>query len=137
MGELTLEEKIRAAGFRATKPRLQILSFLKNRHKPESIQDIAISFRRKIDPVTIYRVIDSFKKRGLVREVDLQLGRPLYEIAGDDHHHITCTNCARVEDFTGCHADSLAKTALSQTKQFASIKSHSIELFGLCNKCTV
>ena len=133
----SIATQIRKAGVKATKQRVQVYGYLVKSRSPVSIQDIANALQGSIDTVTAYRVIDSFKKAGLVREVDLRQGRPLFEVTESDHHHIVCTNCSRIEDFTGCHIDTIAEKALGQSQKFALINSHSLELFGLCKKCVV
>ena len=133
-----LAEIIRKAGFRATKPRLLVLSHLQKAKYPLGIKEIIESIGRKnVDQVTIYRILDSFKKAGLVVQVDFQHGRAYYELkdAKHDHHHIVCTNCDKIEDFTGCEYEKLATKALKQTRGFAKVTNHSVELFGLCNTC--
>jgi Fe2+ or Zn2+ uptake regulation protein len=132
-----LAEVIRSAGFRATRPRLSLLSFLEKADFPLSIQEIVDGLTRKVDQVTVYRMIESFKTAGLVREVNLQGDRPKYELADaeNDHHHIVCTKCHRVEDFVGCGVERIEKKALQGSRQFAAITGHSFDLYGLCNTC--
>jgi Fur family ferric uptake transcriptional regulator len=127
---------IRSAGFRATKPRLLLLSYLQKTKRPQTILEIADALKKDIDQVTVYRIIDAFKNTGLVRELDLKQGRPLYEIADEhDHHHVVCLGCNRVEDFEGCESEKLAKDALMQTPSFGKITTHSFEFFGFCKAC--
>jgi Fur family transcriptional regulator, ferric uptake regulator len=136
MDKQSLADLIREAGFRATKPRLLLLEHLRVTKSPQSILEIAEALSDSIDQVTTYRIVEAFKKAGLVREIDLRQGRPLYEIMDShDHHHVVCVNCDRVEDFTGCESEKLANRALQQTKGFALINSHSLEFFGLCKSC--
>jgi Fur family ferric uptake transcriptional regulator len=136
--ENELANIIRNAGFRATKPRLLVLSFLQKVEYPADIKEIIAGVGRKnVDQVTVYRILDAFKKAGVVVQVDFQHGRAYYELkdAKHDHHHIICTGCDKIEDFTGCDYDKLANKALGQTKGFARVTNHSLELFGLCNTC--
>lgn len=130
-------EPIRKAGLRATKPRTLLLSYLRKLKRPQTVIEIAGGLKRSIDQVTVYRTIESFKKAGLVRELELGQGRPQYELADErnHHHHVVCTNCDKVQDFTGCDSDKLAGKALKQVKGFAEITGHSAEFFGLCNSC--
>lgn len=133
-----LAEVIREAGFRATKPRLLVLAHLQKARYPLCIKEIIEGIGRKnADQVTVYRILDSFKKAGLAVQVDFRHGRAYYELkdAKHDHHHIVCTNCDKVEDFTGCEYEKLATKALKQTHGFAKVTNHSVELFGLCNTC--
>lgn len=133
-----LADIIRKAGFRATRPRLLVLSFLKKVTYPVGIKEIVVGVGSKnVDQVTVYRILDAFKKAGVVVQMDFQHGRAYYELkdAKHDHHHIICTGCNKIEDFTGCDYDKLAHKALSQTKGFARVTNHSLELFGLCKAC--
>jgi len=136
--EKSLVEAIRNCGIRATTPRLRVLAFLQQSKYPLSVKGIVSGVgRMNIDQVTVYRILDTFKKAGLVVQVDFQQGCAYYELkdAKHDHHHIVCTECHRVEDFTGCDYAKLAVKALQQVKAFAKVTHHSLELFGLCHSC--
>jgi len=129
---------VRDAGLRATKPRLLLLSLLQKAKYPVSIKDLRSQLKRAgIDQVTAYRTLTSFKKIGIVSQVDFQFGSAYYELhdTKNDHHHIVCTKCRKVEDFKGCEYEKLAVKALKQVNHFARITSHSFEFFGLCNVC--
>lgn len=130
-------EIIRRAGFRATKPRIAVLSYLRETKYPASIKEIVQAVGRKsIDQVTAYRILEAFKKVGIVTQVDFQQGRAFFELKDEhDHHHIVCTSCDKVEDFIGCEYEKLVNKALKQTSGFSKVTNHSLELFGLCNTC--
>lgn len=134
----TLVEILRNAGFRATTQRKLVLAYLQQSKYPQSVKEVIDGVGSKnIDQVTAYRILEAFKKAGLVNSVDFRHGHTHYEIKDEqhDHHHLICIGCDRVEDFTGCDSDHLANKALKQTKGFAQVTSHSLELFGLCNTC--
>jgi len=136
MDRNALAIRIRDAGFRATKPRLLLLSHLYKSKSPQSIAEIAAALKTSVNQVTVYRIVDTFKKAGLVRELDLRQGRPRYELADlNHHHHVICVKCGRIEKFTGCESKRITQKALTQTKGFGQITSHSLEFFGLCNSC--
>lgn len=130
---------LRAHGMRATTPRLAVLSALRKAKYPMSAQDIAKAVRiKKVDMVTTYRTLESFKLAGIVAQVDLQRGRAYYELVAGrkDHHHIVCIHCNTIEDFVGCDYDALVKKALRQTRGFSTVTNHSLELFGMCTPCS-
>lgn len=131
-------DALKKAGIRLTVPRIRIFSVLQKASYPMSIEDVKKhKDAKEIDTVTVYRTLEAFKRNGLVVQIDFRLGRALYEFVEEkrDHHHIVCTSCSKVEDFTGCEYQPLAKHALKQSKDFARITSHSLEFFGLCTPC--
>lgn len=130
---------LRQAGYKATPARLAILQLLEKNTRPISIQEIQQQFGRKktMDQATIYRTLEVLQLMGLIRSVDLHQGRSYYELHDPhDHHHIICVKCERIEDFSGCKIESLQQRALKQTSGFAKILEHSLELFGVCKKCS-
>ncbi len=133
-GRDILSAELHRAGFRATLPRLMVLAFLKNTQYPLSILHIAKAVRKNVDQVTVYRVVEAFSKAGLIRQSDLGEGR-VYEYAVHEHHHLICTQCRKVADIGCSDFPRIARNALKQTRGFAEVKSHSLELFGLCRPC--
>ncbi len=124
------------AGLKMTVPRIAVLDALKKLSRPADAKDIHASIPKgDVDPVTVYRVLASFAEAGIVRRVDLRQDSVLYELGTNHHHHLVCTNCAMIEDFESCDIEIFTKKILAQSSKFASVKEHSLELFGLCKKC--
>lgn len=131
-----MKELLRNAGYKATPGRLALLEFLRKSKKPMSVAKIVHGLRgKKIDQVTAYRAIEALEKIGLVRKVDLRHGHADYEFAADDHHHLICAQCGRIEDFQDCGSDILARKILRKSKVFSKINRHSLEFFGTCKAC--
>ncbi len=131
-------QALRAAGHKATTARVAILHVLEQAERPLSTRTIYKAIRPKVgtDQATIYRSLESLEESGLVRQVDLRHGHLHYELAPqDDHHHLVCVHCGKVEDFEGCGVNEVIKKTLRRSKQFASVREHSFELFGTCNTC--
>lgn len=138
MKDISVTQKaIKNAKLKLTPTRILVLELLHKNHKPLSVKDIYQKLEKeKLDQVTIYRVLNSFAKAGLVRTVEFGDGQSRYEMKDEhDHHHIVCEKCYKVSDFTGCIAPEITKKALVQAKDFASITRHSFELFGVCKSC--
>lgn len=128
---------MRKSGLRATPKRLVIYAALARFKAPATAERIFASLPRKsADLATVYRTLESFEAAGLVRRIDLRHGHAHFELAGDEHHHLVCTSCEKVEDFRDCAIDPLAARVLKQSKSFRSVTSHSLELFGLCTACS-
>ncbi len=130
------KRQLRKAGFKVTPARLAILNFMGQSKTPLSAQEIIERLHTISDPVTVYRTINSLKSNGLIRQVDLRHNHAHYELFDlDDHHHVICLDCGRVEDITGCGIEEMQKTILQTTKHFSEIRQHSVEFYGFCNKC--
>lgn len=133
--EYGVAEILRRAGLRATSPRQTVLSYLQKTSCPLSIKEIHAKFPR-INQVTLYRMMDTFSVAGIVTRIDLGEGSASFEFKGDeDHHHIVCIGCRKIEDFNDTAHERLQKKILARSKSFASIVTHSFELFGLCRSC--
>jgi|SRR3989344_884905 len=131
-----LQKLLRDNNFRSTEGRLALLSALKRSRRPLSVETLTHQVSSRLDEVNVYRALEAFAAAGILRRVDLQHGHAHYEFNDEhDHHHIACISCGRVEDFTGCEYDKLARKALRQTHGFAKVTNHSLELFGVCNAC--
>jgi Fe2+ or Zn2+ uptake regulation protein len=131
-------ERIRKAGFRSTPQRGRLLTFLEGK-KPLRIREIADALRiYKIDHVTVYRMIDAFQRAGVVKEVNFRGRPPMYELNDNDHHHIICPECEKVEDFEGCDAERVGVNILKRSQLFSGSKmvGHSFEFYALCNRCS-
>ncbi|MFA5954068.1 MAG: Fur family transcriptional regulator [Patescibacteria group bacterium] len=129
-------DALRSVGERVTPARLALLRVLKRTRRPMSIQAIMRDLEPLgADQVTAYRSLHALEQKGLIRQVDLRHGHAHYELAGSDHHHLVCLRCGAVEDFTGCGVDAMARRALKQSRQFARITQHAVELFGYCKRC--
>ncbi len=84
--------------------------------------------------VTIYRTLEVLSQLGLICRVYTQgeqsylLRRPL-----EHHHHLVCSSCGKVIDFTHCNLSELERK-LSEETGF-KVEGHLLEVMGLCKKC--
>ena len=112
---------------------------LSRNDKPLSVFDLQELIKKEkisADKVTIYRELNFLKKEGIILEIQLKGDKRWYELADrEHHHHIICTNCNRVEDFSGCDSKNLISKALKQAPSFAQIITHNFDFFGLCKSC--
>lgn len=127
---------VRQAGLRATKPRLALLSLLQTAKYPLNIKELAEKLGTA-DQVTLYRTLNTFKKAGIVNQIDFQDNAARYEYKDTehDHHHIVCVTCKKIDDFVGCDYERLSQAVLKQAPRFAEITGHSFEFFGKCRMC--
>src|SRR5215203_4418346 len=87
-------EELRKADLKITPARLGVLEALEKSNDPQDIQSILIYLKKnniKADKVTVFRIINALKDKGLARPVQLNEGRLRYEhLLGADHHHFIC-----------------------------------------------
>lgn len=138
MGVLTpsyFRDVLRAQSYKATPSRLAILKVLNRAKQPVTAHDIVKKIGRAHDQATVYRTIQTLLKIGVVKRIDFQHGATYYELSDvAEHHHVICTNCARVADVKDCCAVSMDAKALQQSG-FSTITQHSLEFFGICTSC--
>lgn len=87
--------------------------------------------KAKIDRATVFRTINFLIDAAYVQKVEFGDGKARYEKT-DDHHHLVCNNCGRVEK-VDCEIDRLV-SKISKNKSF-KIESHLMEFFGVCKVC--
>ena len=84
--------------------------------------------------VTIYRTLDMLSEMGLICRVHRGGRSRSYTLAPvGHHHHLICTQCGAVTDFTNCDLTDL-QNRLSRETGF-KIEGHLLEFAGLCAEC--
>jgi Fur family transcriptional regulator, ferric uptake regulator len=119
-----------------TRSQERILNLLKTLQKGTSAQDIYVELRNREQSMglaTVYRSLESLKLEGLVQVRTLANGEALYSLAHQDKHHLTCLQCGISIPVNQCPAHDL-EIQLQATHNF-KIFYHTLEFFGLCNKC--
>lgn len=136
---LSLKDRLRAAGFRATPSRLAIATLLEQAHQPVGTPTLAETLvPQELDLATLYRTLKSFEEKSLIRHVAIDQRFASYEWVeedGEHHHHLICQTCGLIEEIPDCELESLEKRVLKQATRFREIHSHSLEFFGVCKAC--
>ncbi|MCL5784134.1 MAG: transcriptional repressor [Patescibacteria group bacterium] len=129
--------ELREADLKATPARLAALKVLEASNKPLDVATIRLELKRSginTDPATVFRMMNSFSDKGIVRGVNLQESKLRYEHAAKkEHHHLLCQSCSAIEDISDCNINALEK-GIEKKKGFL-VKSHALEFYGLCQKC--
>jgi len=95
------EAQLRAASLRVTRPRLAVLTVL--RDHPHIDTDSVIALVRAQHPTishqTVYDVLRAVTEAGLVRRIQPAGATARYESrVGDNHHHVVCRFCGAIAD---------------------------------------
>ena len=127
---------LRKAGYKATPSRLGVITLLRQSKKPLSPQAVIEHMGSAMDQATVYRILKTLKKIGMIRQIDFRHNHPHYELADQkDHHHLICLSCGLSEEITGCEVGSMKQSVLRQAKKFSTIQEHALEFYGLCKDC--
>jgi Fur family ferric uptake transcriptional regulator len=129
---------IRSEGLRETGQRMMILDAFLNANDHVSAEDIyrlVNRRKRKVGFTTVYRTMKLISDCGLAREVmfDDGISRFEHNFGRKHHHHLICTRCKRVIEFSSRIMDEAEKTILK--KHGFELQYHKYEIFGLCNQC--
>ena len=138
--------RFRGCGYRITVGREAILDVLTKANKHLCADEIHIKVRSlypSIGLTSVYRTLEILVNMGLVLKFDFGDGRARYELAegskASHHHHLICTRCNRVIDYTEFIDDEVellrrTEKGLSDNYNF-KITNHLIQFYGLCDKC--
>jgi Fur family ferric uptake transcriptional regulator len=100
---------------------------------PEIPQEVE---KNGMNYVSVYRTVQAFADAGIIRSVNLRHGHVDYELVrDDDHHHLVCTGCGKIEEFEDCGMDALIVSVLKRAPSFKRITDHALEFFGTCKAC--
>ena len=132
---MNFNDKLKLAKLKVTSARMAVLEILDG-SSPLSAQDIIDRLELQkvsVDPVTVYRSLDQFVDKGLVKQVNFNEGKFRYELAGDHHHHLVCTGCDKVIPVEDCRIESGVQKQADE--HGFEISHHSLEFFGKCQGC--
>lgn len=129
---------LRQRGYRLTPQRQTVLNIIALSHDhltPAAIYERARREHPGIGLVTIYRTLEVLAELGLICEVHVggSCRSYLMRRPAEHHHHLICSECGAVVDFTDCDLTKLEEK-LSQETGF-EIDSHLLEFLGRCQKC--
>lgn len=83
---------------------------------------------------TIYRTLEILADSGFICRVHVGgVSRKYIASPPQHHHHLICSGCGTVIDFTGCELGELEERLLKETG--FKIESHLLEIFGHCRDC--
>ena len=128
--------QLRARGFRMTSQRLAILHTLRHAGTHLSPREVYRQAKQDLPTLTeptVYRTLEFLAENGLARPSQTGNGHLMYEIAGNDHHHIVCRICGDEMEVDHALLEDLYHK-LESTIGYVRIDSH-MTFFGLCPSC--
>lgn len=127
---------LRNAGLRVTRQRVAALQSLAD-HKHATVDQIVTSLEGGLPKVSfqaVYLVVADFLRAGIITRLDLPGHPSRYELnLRDNHHHVVCTVCGRVED-VACAVGEAPCLHPSQTHDM-DIAVADVLYRGVCRAC--
>ncbi|MFC1933748.1 Fur family transcriptional regulator [Chloroflexota bacterium] len=128
---------LRRHGYKLTPQRqavIQVITSSQDHLTPATIFEKVRQDYPNIGLVTVYRTLEILAKLELICELHAGGICHSYTISTPGHHHhLICSNCGTVTDFTGHYLSELERS-LTKKSGFR-IDGHLLEFVGLCQAC--
>jgi Fe2+ or Zn2+ uptake regulation protein len=137
MMETSLAHALRERGQRVTPQRLMVARVIGDldRHVSAEVVFDEVSHRMPgVSLPTVYATLDLFEELGIIRRAAVVEGAALYDPRAEQHHHLVCRRCGRVEDLDA-GIDFGPATRAAKRRGFASDHAELV-LTGLCSDCS-
>jgi Fur family ferric uptake transcriptional regulator len=127
-------ERLELRGHRMTASRRWVLDAVLAQDAHFTVDDVIHKTRRRVGRATVFRTMKILQDLNIVCRVLLDDGTLHYRLStGRHHHHVVCTNCGRVEDFSNCDVKALVRDLQAATQY--EIEAHWLEVYGRCQSC--
>jgi Fur family ferric uptake transcriptional regulator len=129
---------LRARGYKITRQRRAVLEALTQAQghlSPQEVHEKVCHGEPSIGLATVYRTLEMLRDLGIVCELSTPGSGHTYTIGtAGHHHHLICSECKAVVDFTTQSLEDLAQR-LALESGFV-IQGHVLEFTGLCPDCS-
>ena len=124
-------------GYKLTPQRRAVLNVIVNRLEhltPSEVYERVHRDHPSVGLVTVYRTLEVLSELGLLSQVHRVGSARSYTLTPlGHHHHLICSLCGVVADFTDCGLEELEQR-LSQDTRF-KIEGHLLQFVGRCRDC--
>jgi Fur family ferric uptake transcriptional regulator len=126
-------DRIELRGHRVTTARRRVIEAVLSQPSHFTVEDV-LRRTRRVGRATVFRTIRLLLDLNILCRVMLDGGSLHYRVSTrGHHHHLVCTDCGRVEDFTKCDVEPLVRE-LAKAMDY-EIGAHWLEVYGRCHAC--
>ena len=128
-------EACRRAGLKVTHQRMAVYSMLAGVDSHPTPEDVYSAIRAQLPSLslgTVYKILDQFQKHGFLRKVSTEGHVARYDANVEEHHHLVCSGCGKIQDV---HVETDASMARGANSADFSVTSYDILFHGLCKAC--
>ena len=130
-------QMLRGAALRVTRPRVAVLAAV-HEHPHADTDTIIGAVRQRLPDVShqaVYDCLNALTAAGLLRRIKPSGSVARYEArVGDNHHHVVCRSCGRIDDVDCAVGDAPCLTP-SESHGF-TIDEAEVIYWGLCPDCS-
>ncbi len=125
--------KLMGKGRRITGPRRIVVEAMTARRRPFTIEEICDEIPT-VGRATVFRTVRLLIESDALCRVPIEDGTVRYQLsAGGHHHHLVCSQCGAVEEFSDSALDRLIEQ--NAASRGFGLGSHSLEMYGTCRAC--
>ena len=99
----------------------------------DEVYDLVRKRLPRISLGTVYRNLEILSARGLIQRIGPASQQMRFDGDTEDHYHLRCVSCGRVEDAPMISVGDLEDAVRNQTDY--SIVGHRLEFMGICPAC--
>jgi Fe2+ or Zn2+ uptake regulation protein len=133
--------RLRAADHVYTAGRRRLVEVLASSREPMTLPELLASDRSLVQS-SVYRNLAVLEQVGVVSRIVTGLDHASYELGealtGHHHHHLVCSRCGEVSDFTlapAVEAELERVLAAAARKARYDVEHHRLDLVGRCSSC--
>jgi len=132
-----VEKDLRECGKKVSKTRRKVMEVFFSCGRHVSVEDLYMEVKKKhpeIGYATVYRTLKVLEELGYAVSLDVGDGSTKFETAFSQHHdHLVCTSCGTILEFHEPEIERLQERVAR--KYHFIVESHTLHLFGTCEKC--
>lgn len=139
MKALEIEKYLRQHGIKVTKGRINVLDILSKSDHAVNAEYIFNECKKRnlnIDLSTVYRSLDLFENKELIKKFDLGQGKNNYRLRKEDHKHILQCKLCHKEVEIDCPMQQVRELIKDKTGFTFMDKELDLKLEGICDECT-
>jgi Fe2+ or Zn2+ uptake regulation protein len=129
----SIERDVARRGYRVTAPRRALLARMQAMGDHFTAEAL-VAASPGVGRATVFRTLRLLQDIGTLCQVVLDDGTLQYRLTtGGHHHHIVCSQCGAVNDFSSCDIQALLDEIATRTGY--DIEAHRLEVYGRCSQC--
>lgn len=131
-----LRRALESHGQRFTTQRAAVYDVLSGTTTHPTADDVFTAVRVGVPDIslaTVYKALEAFVSCGVARKLTLGTGPARYDSRTDEHEHIRCLSCGRVQDIEGLGPPDWMESLAGLTRY--DVVGYHLELEGYCPDC--